>query len=107
MMPYGDANSPWKREFNCAGNFDLPGRVLTRGAEACFTTDGSIPYPVQPGGELYYNFRDREEVNLCRNLTGNEGIILIPVPLQILILNTATPAKTPKTNPAIYGKPHR
>ena len=98
MNPYGDANSLGNGNLTAPETLTYPDGVDPWGRGAVPPTDGSIPYPVQPGGELI-TIPGQGGSQFMPQFDGNGGIILIPVPSNTNT-NTATPVKTPKTNPA-------
>ena len=98
MIPYGDANSLINGNLIAPETLTYPDGVDPWGRGAVPPTDGSIPYPVQPGGEVI-TIPGQGGSQFMPQFDGNGGIILIPVPSNTNT-NTATPTKSPKTEPA-------
>lgn len=80
QLTYPDGVNPWGE-----GTFSPP------------PSDGSIPYPVPPGGETY-TIPGQGGSQFMPQFDGNGGIILIPVPAGNT--NSATNTKTPPKPPA-------
>lgn len=98
MVPYGDANSFGNANITDPGQLTYPDGVDPWGRGAIPPSDSSIPYPVQPGGEIYTIPGNSGSVFMPQ-ADGSGNIILIPVPANTNT-NTAPPAKSPKTTPA-------
>lgn len=96
MIPF-DANTFANANVTDPGQLTYPDGVNPWG-EGKFTPppDSSIPYPVQPGGELI-TIPGQGGSQFMPQLDSNGGIILIPVPANTNVnANTAVPAKTPR-----------
>ncbi len=94
MIPF-DANMIGNGNITDPGQLTYPDGVDPWGRGAIPPTDGSIPYPVQPGGDVI-TIPGQGGSQFMPQFDGNGGIILIPVPANTNT-NTATPAKTPRT----------
>lgn len=104
MLPYGDANTFGNSNAD-AGQLTYPDGVNPWG-DGTFSqppADGSIPYPVQPGGEVI-TIPGQGGSQFMPQFDGNGGVILIPVPANTNT-NTATPTKTPKTPANVQPSP--
>ncbi|MGI9056013.1 MAG: serine/threonine protein kinase [Pyrinomonadaceae bacterium] len=97
MIPYGDANSLGNGNLTAPETLTYPDGVDPWGRGG-IPPGGSIPYPVNPGGELYTIPGNSGSVFMPQS-DGSGGIILIPVPANTNT-NTDVQTKTPKTTPA-------
>ena len=64
-------------------------------------SDGSIPYPVQPGGQVYTIPGENGGSQFMPQTDSSGNIILIPIPANTIVntnTNSAVPAKTPRGN---------
>ncbi|MEO6590612.1 MAG: protein kinase [Pyrinomonadaceae bacterium] len=99
MVPYGDANSLGNGSLTAPETLTYPDGRDPWGSGSIPPPSGSIPYPVQPGGEVITI--PGQGSQFMPQTDGSGNIILVPIPANTnLNTNTATPAKTPKTNPA-------
>lgn len=99
MMPYADANSLGNGNLTAPETLTYPDGV-NPWAKGSFAppSDGGIPYPVQPGGEVI-TIPGQGGSQFMPQLDGNGQVILIPIPANTIVnANTAAPAKTPRNN---------
>lgn len=99
MMPYGDANSMSNGNLTAPETLTYPDGVDPWGRGSVPPpSDGGIPYPVQPGGEII-TIPGQGGSQFMPQLDPNGQVILIPVPANTIVnANTAQPTKTPRNN---------
>lgn len=99
MMPYGDANSLGNGNLTAPETLTYPDGVDPWGRGTVTPpSDGGIPYPVQPGGEVI-TIPGQGGSQFMPQLDPNGQVILIPIPANTIVnANTATPTKTPRSN---------
>ncbi len=96
MVPYGDANLLGTSNMTAPETLTYPDGRDPWGSGSIPPPSSSIPYPVQPGGEVITIPGQGSQFMPQTDSSGN--IILIPIPANTFVnTNTATPAKTPKT----------
>lgn len=99
MIPYGDANSMGNGNLTAPETLTYPDGVDPWGRGSVPPpSDGGIPYPVQPGGEII-TIPGQGGSQFMPQLDPNGQVILIPVPANTIVnANVASPTKTPRNN---------
>lgn len=97
MIPY-DSNLMTNANITDPGQLTYPDGVDPWGRGSIPPTDGSVPYPVQSGGEIITLPADGSSP-FMQGFNSNGRIILIPVPsnTNTSVNVNAAPTKTPKT----------
>lgn len=98
MMPFGDANSMGNGNLTAPETLTYPDGVDPWGRGSVPPpSDGGIPYPVQPGGEVITIPGSGSQ--FMPQMDGNGQVILIPIPANTIVnANVAAPTKSPRAN---------